>query len=58
MMHPCIRQTCLDFYYESGRDALANDNLEAFKDSIPEHAVAIVATCVGSPIHQFDDEAD
>ena len=57
-MHPCIRQTCLDFYYESGRDTLANDNLEAFKDSIPEHAVAIVATCVGFPIHQFDDEAD
>jgi len=53
MMHPCIRQTCLDFYYGSSQDAhtLARDNFEMFKDSIPEHAVAIVATCVGFLIH-------
>ena len=39
---------CINFYYGSagGTDILARCFSADFKDTIPEHAVAIVATCV------------
>ena len=48
-MHPCICQVCIDFYYGSGSDVLASQCSDTFQDSIPEHVIAIVATCVSLP---------
>ena len=46
MMHPCIRDVCLRFYYGSCLDALADQLPHLFEDIIPERAVALVTTCI------------
>jgi hypothetical protein len=47
-MHECIAQLCVNFYYGSagGSAALARIFPADFKDSVPENAVAMAATCV------------
>jgi hypothetical protein len=47
-MHECIAQVCINFYYGTagGLAILARHFLSDFKNSVPEYAVAIVATCV------------
>ena len=51
-MHECIAQLCVNFYYGSagGKDPLARRYRPDFKDSIPEHAVIMAATCVSNTL--------
>lgn len=45
LMHSCIEDVCVDFYYCTGADALARESNE-FQHSVPERAVALVVACV------------
>lgn len=45
VMHECIKDVCIEFYYRTGANALARESDE-FRDSVPEHAVALVVACV------------
>ena len=46
-MHECIAQLCVNFYYghPGGKEPLARRYREEFRRSVPEHAVAMAATC-------------
>ena len=48
LMHECIAQMCINFYYGSagGSVVLARRFPADFKHTVPEYAIAIVATCV------------
>jgi WD40 repeat protein len=43
--HPCIAEFIIQFYYR-GDNALAKFFPDDFKDAVPDHAVALVLTCV------------
>jgi Domain of unknown function (DUF6532) len=45
LAHPSIFKTCLDFFY-SGKNSLAARFPSDFKDSIPDHTIALVITTV------------
>jgi hypothetical protein len=48
LTHECIAQMCINFYYGSagGNIVLARCFPADFKHTVPEYAIAIVATCV------------
>jgi hypothetical protein len=48
LTHECIAQMCINFYYGSagGNFVLARCFPADFKHTVPEYAIAIVATCV------------
>lgn len=45
MAHPAIEALILDFYYE-GADGIAALYPEDFDREVPNHAIALVTTCV------------
>jgi hypothetical protein len=49
-MHECIAHLCIDFYYDlaGGTKILARLFAEDFKHKVPEHAIALAATCVSN----------
>ncbi|KAF9533672.1 hypothetical protein CPB83DRAFT_890138 [Crepidotus variabilis] len=53
MMHPCIHQVCIDFFYKSEQSPLARRLPEVFQDCVLEHAVAAVATCVCHALEEY-----
>lgn len=48
MMHPCIRDLCIKFYY-GAKHPVAKVFSDEFKTIIPENAIALAATCVRHP---------
>jgi len=46
MSHPCIQDVVIGFFYESGKESLAQLSPNDFKTCVPEHAVAAAVTCV------------
>ncbi|KAF9522760.1 hypothetical protein CPB83DRAFT_899386 [Crepidotus variabilis] len=53
MMHPCIRQVCIDFFYKSEQGPLAHRLPKVFQGCVPEHAVAAVATCICHALEEY-----
>jgi Domain of unknown function (DUF6532) len=54
-MHPCVKQVCVNFFYGSGggEDVLARRFPDDFNHAVPEHAVAVAATCVSAILYSL-----
>ncbi|KAJ3511641.1 hypothetical protein NLJ89_g3985 [Agrocybe chaxingu] len=54
--HPCIRELCIRFYYGRGEESVAYIFQQEFEESIPEHAVALVMTCIYNALEEYKEE--
>jgi len=48
-MHPAIERFCLLMFY-AGTEPIAKQFPDSFRTEVPEHAVAVAITCVGSTL--------
>ncbi|KAJ3515845.1 hypothetical protein NLJ89_g1505 [Agrocybe chaxingu] len=53
LAHPCLKRLCIQFFYGDGTDSLAHLFPAEFKDSIPEHAVAVAAACIHNALTEY-----
>jgi len=59
-MHPAIEHFCHSMFY-TATDPIAKQFPDEFGTEVPEHAVAVAITCVGSPfalIYSTDSSED
>lgn len=54
MAHPAIEALILDFYYE-GTEGMAAIYPDEFDREVPNHAIALVTTCVSLFLLLFDN---
>ncbi|KAF9531036.1 hypothetical protein CPB83DRAFT_892301 [Crepidotus variabilis] len=52
LAHPSIKRLCLEFFYKSGDHAIARKQAE-FRETIPEHAVAVAATAIFCALDEY-----
>ncbi|KAF8812145.1 hypothetical protein BYT27DRAFT_7207910 [Phlegmacium glaucopus] len=52
LAHPCIRDICIKFFY-TGKNALARTFPDDFRNSIPDHVIALVATTMRHCLQRY-----